>query len=366
MVRRWGADTSGGTLYQLLKLDLIKLASPPHAHDASTDFLVAAYFGWILSGIREWIEKRYGIGNAKLFLNVAAPMDHYEDVRIKQRYLKILGMAWECIFGDVRNLVTQGMSKSTLATWFSRDDIVVPEPAVRPYDVLPETIAPIVSLSQDPRMAAGMYLLVDMGAGTTELSTDHVSVPGGDQNVLCYYDRSVLLGAERFQPKNGNTVFDIQAFLARPGLGRKILNLKKNETAFVQGDPADAIFYVQRGQLRVTVTSANGKEATIALVGAGEFLGENCMVSAHPVRLATATAMTECALLRISKTDMVRVLHQEPRIVGHVRLLSSGTQRSHPGRSGRSAFQFQRKAACEDSATARAVRQGKQTRDGGS
>ena len=81
--------------------------------------------------------------------------------------------------------------------------------------------------------------------------------------------------------------------------------------AYAQGDPADALFYVQRGRLRVTVTSASGKEATIALVGAGEFVGENCMVSAHPLRLATATAMTECALLRISKADMVRVLHEQ-------------------------------------------------------
>ena len=94
-------------------------------------------------------------------------------------------------------------------------------------------------------------------------------------------------------------------------MGRKILSLKKNETAYAQGDPADAIFYVQKGQLRVTITSANGKEATLALVGAGEFLGEDCMVLAHPLRLATASAMTECALLRISKAEMVRVLHQE-------------------------------------------------------
>jgi CRP/FNR family transcriptional regulator, cyclic AMP receptor protein len=113
------------------------------------------------------------------------------------------------------------------------------------------------------------------------------------------------------QPKNGNTVFDPKTFLARAGLGRKILNLKKNETAFAQGDPADAIFFVQTGRLKVTVTSANGKEATITLVGAGEFLGENCMVLAHPLHLATATAMTECALLRISKAEMVRVLHEE-------------------------------------------------------
>ena len=74
-------------------------------------------------------------------------------------------------------------------------------------------------------------------------------------------------------------------FLARAGLGRKILNVKKGEAAYAQGDPADAIFFVQKGRLQVTVTSANGKEATITLVGAGEFVGENCMVSAHPLRL---------------------------------------------------------------------------------
>ena len=113
------------------------------------------------------------------------------------------------------------------------------------------------------------------------------------------------------QPRNGNTAFDPEAFLARAGFGRQVLNLKKSETAYAQGDAADAIFYVQKGQLRVTVTSANGKEATLALVGAGDFLGEDCMVLAHPLRLATATAMTECTLLKISKAEMVRVLHQE-------------------------------------------------------
>ena len=116
------------------------------------------------------------------------------------------------------------------------------------------------------------------------------------------------------QPTNGAAVFDPKTFLATPGLGKQLLKLKKNETAFVQGDPSDAIFYVQKGQLRVTVTSANGKEATISLVGEGEFLGEDCMVSAHPLRLSTATAMTDCALLRITKAEMVRVLHKEPEL----------------------------------------------------
>jgi len=118
------------------------------------------------------------------------------------------------------------------------------------------------------------------------------------------------LKAPKPRPKNGDTVFDPEAFLAQTGVGRTVLSLKKNETAYAQGDAADAIFYVQKGRLRVTVTSADGKEATLALVGGGEFLGEDCMVSA-PLRLATATAMTDCALLKISKAEMVRVLHQE-------------------------------------------------------
>jgi CRP/FNR family cyclic AMP-dependent transcriptional regulator len=118
--------------------------------------------------------------------------------------------------------------------------------------------------------------------------------------------------APKPQPKNGDLGFDAEGFLARTGLGKKNVSLKKNEVAYAQGDAADTIFYVQRGRLRVTVTSAAGKEATITLVGAGEFLGENCMISPHPVRLATATAMSDCALLRISKAEMVRALHQEP------------------------------------------------------
>ena len=126
---------------------------------------------------------------------------------------------------------------------------------------------------------------------------------------------SQLQGAKP-QPKNGEMVFDAKTFLARAGLGRKIVHLKKDHVAFVQGDPADAIFFVQEGRLRVTVTSANGKEATITLVGTGEFLGENCMASPHPLRLATATALTDCALLKISKAEMVRVLHDEPELSG--------------------------------------------------
>ena len=139
------------------------------------------------------------------------------------------------------------------------------------------------------------------------------SLPPVDSNKI-EAARSSRLKTSQMSPANGDVVFNAKAFLAIPGLGRKIVNLKKSEVAFAQGDPADAIYYVQRGRLRVTVTSANGKEATITLVGAGEFLGENCMVSAHPIRLATATAMTDCALLKISKAEMTRVLREEPAL----------------------------------------------------
>ncbi len=120
------------------------------------------------------------------------------------------------------------------------------------------------------------------------------------------------LDTQKPKAGNGNGAFDAESFLARAGLGKKNLYLKKSEAAYAQGDAADAIFYVQKGQMRVTVSSAQGKEATIALVGSGEFLGEDCMVSAHPLRLSTAIAMTECALLRISKTEMLRALSHEP------------------------------------------------------
>ncbi len=122
------------------------------------------------------------------------------------------------------------------------------------------------------------------------------------------------LPSPKTQPKNGDAGFNPEAFLATAGLGRRIVTLEKNAAVYAQGDPADAIFYVQRGRLRVTVTSSSGKEATIALVGAGEFLGEACMVSAHPVHLATATAMSDCALLKISKAEIVRVLHEQQEL----------------------------------------------------
>jgi len=118
----------------------------------------------------------------------------------------------------------------------------------------------------------------------------------------------------RPNPANRETVFDAKTFLAKAGVGKKMLTLKKGETAYTQGDLADSILFVRKGRLRITVISASGKEATITLVGPGEFVGENCMVSAHPIRLATSTAMVDSELLKISKAEMVSALHNEPEL----------------------------------------------------
>jgi CRP/FNR family cyclic AMP-dependent transcriptional regulator len=105
--------------------------------------------------------------------------------------------------------------------------------------------------------------------------------------------------------------FDPESFLATAGVGRTLLNVAKKEVLFTQGEPANTIFYVQKGRLKLTVVSKRGKEATIALLGAGEFVGESCIVAAQPLRQATAAAVTDCEVLRIARKDMVRVLHEE-------------------------------------------------------
>ncbi len=105
--------------------------------------------------------------------------------------------------------------------------------------------------------------------------------------------------------------FDPRAFLATAGIGRTVHPYRPNQAVFSQGDRADAVFYLKEGRARISVLSKQGKEATIALLGPGEFLGEGCLASDQPVRLATATAITDCSILRIEKKEMLRALHKE-------------------------------------------------------
>ena len=105
--------------------------------------------------------------------------------------------------------------------------------------------------------------------------------------------------------------FDTAAFLASAGLGRTIIRLAPKQAFFAQGDPADSIFYLQRGRAKVTVVSAAGKEATIMLVSSGEFVGEEALAAVTGLRLSTATTITACTALRIGRAEMIRVMHEE-------------------------------------------------------
>jgi CRP/FNR family cyclic AMP-dependent transcriptional regulator len=105
--------------------------------------------------------------------------------------------------------------------------------------------------------------------------------------------------------------FDLAAFLASAGLGRRIVTFKPRELIFTQGTPADCVFYLQSGRAKLTVVSQSGKEATITLLSAGDFVGEESMAGAVGLRMASATALTACTALKIDRNEMVRVMHEE-------------------------------------------------------
>ena len=105
--------------------------------------------------------------------------------------------------------------------------------------------------------------------------------------------------------------FDPKLFLATIDGGRTVADYRKNGVIFSQGDPADAVFYVQKGRVKIVVTSEQGKEAVVAVLGTDEFFGEGCLIG-QPLRLATASAMTESAVIRLAKREMIRLLKDEP------------------------------------------------------
>src|ERR1039458_4073145 len=111
--------------------------------------------------------------------------------------------------------------------------------------------------------------------------------------------------------KLAKPAFDAATFLMNAGLGRKIVHLAPRQPFFSQGDPADSIFYLQEGRAKVTVVSHAGKEATITLLSAGEFVGEGALVAVPGLRLSTATAITACTVLKITREEMARVMYEE-------------------------------------------------------
>ena len=111
-------------------------------------------------------------------------------------------------------------------------------------------------------------------------------------------------------PAKARCSFDPITFLATLGEGREVVIFTEKQTIFTQGDAADAVFYIQKGKVRLTVLSSNGKEATLGLLSAGDFFGEGGL-GGQPLRMGSANAMTGCELLRIDKKAMMLALHRE-------------------------------------------------------
>ena len=105
--------------------------------------------------------------------------------------------------------------------------------------------------------------------------------------------------------------FDPKVFLSKVNGGRAISDYRKDQIVYRQGDPADSVFYIRSGKVKVTVVSEQGKEAVVALLGADDFVGEGCLAG-QPLRLSTASAMMQCVIVRIAKADITRVIHEEP------------------------------------------------------
>jgi len=111
--------------------------------------------------------------------------------------------------------------------------------------------------------------------------------------------------------KRGKTSFDPKAFLAKVGEGKTIATYRKDEIVFSQGEIADAVFYIQKGKIKLSVVSEQGKEAVVAILAPGQFFGEGCL-NGHPLRIATTTAIEDCVITRLDKAVMVTTIHNEP------------------------------------------------------
>src|SRR5262249_26375180 len=121
-------------------------------------------------------------------------------------------------------------------------------------------------------------------------------------------ERASLAAAKALASANLTTVPRFHKYLATGGPGKSVLKVPKGESIFRQGEPADCVFYIQKGRVKISVTSNHGKGATLALQSGGDFFGEECIAASYPVRLATASALLPCVLLRIDSQEMVRAL----------------------------------------------------------
>ena len=152
--------------------------------------------------------------------------------------------------------------------------------------------------------------------------------------------------------------FDPKTFLSVINGGRKLMDFAKKQMIFRQGDPSDAVFYLQKGNVQLTVVSKFGKEGVIGILKEGDFFGESCLTG-EPLRLCSATALTDCSLMRIDKKHHDAGTARGTRVVRCLRGISAGTKYPIPGRSGGPSFQFQRKKTGPDFADAGPLWQGR-------
>jgi CRP/FNR family transcriptional regulator, cyclic AMP receptor protein len=123
--------------------------------------------------------------------------------------------------------------------------------------------------------------------------------------------RRLSSGVTSGMPSIQTAAFDLAAFLSEAGLGRTIVSFGIGQSIFNQGSSADCVFYLQSGRAKLTVVSASGKEATLTLLAAGDFVGEESMAGAVGLRMASANAVTACTAMKIQRDEMIRVLHEE-------------------------------------------------------
>jgi len=195
----------GGVLLRSLKVKLLDTRVTTiriGTEEVSVDLLVTIFLIRVLGDVRARLDERHGTGGYRVYLNLAAPMSHLEDRTLKERYLRIAGAVYESVFGAETLRVGEDSLLAELRSRFSRafsPDAVVPDQSIRRYDVLPETIAPLVSLLHDPATDPGMYAVVDVGAGTTEMSISCLKVESnGRRTISCYHDETQQLGGDDF------------------------------------------------------------------------------------------------------------------------------------------------------------------------
>jgi CRP/FNR family transcriptional regulator, cyclic AMP receptor protein len=133
--------------------------------------------------------------------------------------------------------------------------------------------------------------------------------------------RRISVAASTLKPAKSLRAFNAQEFLDSAGLSKKIVEFRRDEVVFTQGDPCDAVMYIQKGGVKLSVLSKTGREAVVAMLGPGDFFGEGCLAG-QPIRIGTATAISPSSILVVEKGQMVKVLHKQhalsDRFIAHM------------------------------------------------